>query len=196
MSRSSVTLWLFNNMDAGSWEGLAERLKRKGYAIVGGKGFSVYLETTPQVQARYPRHDVEYRFGVNLGEWDPDPEDDYSQVIAPQPVAELIAWSERDLVGEDVALGELVLEMTRQLNALIDFDGLLGPRPWLSGGSMDSHRKHVLEVRPFISSVGGTVYEVAYAMYGGEFRYVHVADGDFLEAWLAHPAFHLLEEWQ
>ncbi|GAB1817972.1 DUF6368 family protein [Herbidospora sp. RD11066] len=127
-----------------------------------------------------------------LGPWTPDPADDYAQVPR-LPVAELMMWSEG---GPDTALGQRALDVARHLDALIDFDGLLGPRPWISNGHPGDFRRRMLAVRPFIATIGGTVHEVGYAMHDRDMRYSHVADTEFLAAWLHHPAFHLLRDWQ
>ncbi|WP_157520390.1 DUF6368 family protein [Herbidospora daliensis] len=127
---------------------------------------------------------------MEVGPWEPDPGDDYSQVPR-VPVAELMMWSE-----DEARLGRAALDLARRLDALVDFDGLLGPRPWVSDGAPGDFRRRMLAVRPFVASIGGVVHEVGYAMHGGDIRYSHVGDAEFLASWLVHPDFHLLAEWQ
>jgi hypothetical protein len=85
-----------------------------------------------------------------------------------------------------VLLGHLTLALARRLDALVDFDGLLGVTPsqaaTLATRQAWPGREHW---RP------GRLAEVSYDTGGGGRWLRHVGDVEFLEAWLQHPDFHL-----
>lgn len=83
-------------------------------------------------------------------------------------------------------LGHLVLALAHRLDALVDFDGLLGSRP-AAGDEAVSAR-----ARALASALPGRLVEVSYDTGGGGRWLRHVGDPEFLDAWLRHPDFHLI----
>ncbi len=180
----SVVLWFAGEVDGGVQGAVLEILKRLGAEeIVMEPGFSVRF----LVGGRLAVGGARGGFAVEYQEADRQPGDDYSQV-GTAPVGELAVWAAEAGRANEVAVASLALAIMRECGALVDFDGLLGPGGSVPGDESESRRR---EVRRFVESFLGRVFEVGYAMCGEEMRYVHVADAEFLSGWLESEHFHL-----
>lgn len=84
-------------------------------------------------------------------------------------------------------LGHIALVLARRLDALIDFDGILGHPTPRDGTCMDAF---VDRSRAMVASLPGIVAEMSYDTGGGERWFRHVGDAQFPAAWLGHPGFH------
>ncbi|WP_329191515.1 MULTISPECIES: DUF6368 family protein [unclassified Streptomyces] len=86
-------------------------------------------------------------------------------------------------------LGHLALALARQLNVMIDFEGILGYTP----GGRRQEAADLDRARAIVASLPGILREVSYDTGGGDRWIRHVGDQEFLTAWLHHPDFHLIK---
>ncbi|RLV04314.1 hypothetical protein CTZ27_10075 [Streptomyces griseocarneus] len=87
-------------------------------------------------------------------------------------------------------LGRLALALAERLDAVIDFDGLLGC-PTLRDDTGEEASPE--RARALVASLPGRAAEVSYDTGGGGRWFRHVGDVEFLAAWLQHPGFRLVE---
>ncbi|MEV0193436.1 DUF6368 family protein [Kitasatospora purpeofusca] len=119
----------------------------------------------------------------------PAADEDYSAFARP-PVQGLVVGAACSGPVNHLLLGRLTLALARRLDALVDFDGLLSSRPAAGDGSGDD--AVLARARALRSVVPGMLAEVAYDTGGGGRWFRHVGDVEFLEAWLQHPDFRLV----
>lgn len=118
----------------------------------------------------------------------PAEDEDYSAFSRP-PVQGLVLGAYCSGPANHQVLGHLALALAERLGALIDFDGLLShPTP-----RDDTDETLLGMARALVASLPGRVTEVSYDTGGGSRWFRHVGDVEFLEAWLRHPAFHLVK---
>ncbi|MCD0486290.1 DUF6368 family protein [Streptacidiphilus sp. ASG 303] len=86
-------------------------------------------------------------------------------------------------------LGRLALALAPRLDALVDFDGVLG---CAAPGQGAADGTGLAEARALVPSLPGRIAEVSYGTGADGRRYRHIGDADFLAAWLDHPAFCLV----
>ncbi|MEV6684072.1 DUF6368 family protein [Streptomyces sp. NPDC051130] len=118
----------------------------------------------------------------------PAGDEDYS-AFSPAPAQGLILAAGVSGQVKHTLLGHLALAFARQLNSMIDFDGILG---YASG----DRRREVTDLdraRAVVASLPGILREVSYDTGGGDRWIRHVGDQEFLTAWLHHPDFHLIK---
>lgn len=119
----------------------------------------------------------------------PARDEDYSAFSRP-PVQGLVLGAGRSGSVHHLPLGHLALMLAERLDALIDFDGVLGhptPRDGTDGDAFLGRS------RALVASLPGSVAEVSYDTGGGGRWFRHVGDAEFLRSWLSHPQFHLVE---
>lgn len=117
-------------------------------------------------------------------------EDDDFAALPQRPVREFTVISYASSDTHHVLLGHLALALARRLNALIDFDGVLG-----YAGTLDESRVagELARARALVADLPGTLVEVSYETARGHCCYRHVGDAEFLAAWLRHPRFRLVK---
>ncbi|MFE2273663.1 DUF6368 family protein [Streptomyces lavendulae] len=120
----------------------------------------------------------------------PAEDEDYSAFSRP-PVQGLIVGAGCSGPVNHVLLGHLTLALTRRLDALVDFDGLLGGHR--TTGEDTSNEAVLTRARALASDLPGRLTEVSYDTGGGGRWLRHVGDVEFLEAWLQHPDFRLIK---
>ncbi|MFJ3860349.1 DUF6368 family protein [Streptomyces sp. NPDC090085] len=128
-------------------------------------------------------------FFLSEDECIPAEDEDYS-AFSPPPVQGLVLAAGVSGQVNHTLLGHLALAFACRLNALIDFDGVLGyPTP------RDQTREvaDLARARALVASLPGTVREITYDTGGGDRWIRHVGDQEFLSAWLQHPHFHLVK---
>lgn len=116
-------------------------------------------------------------------------DEDYSAFSTP-PVQGLVLCAGCSGPENHLLLGHLALAMARRLDALVDFDGVLGyPVP------CDETRDEadLARARALVATLPGKVAEVSYDTGGAGRWFRHVGDVEFLAAWLRHPDFHLVK---
>ncbi|MDT6985137.1 DUF6368 family protein [Streptomyces lusitanus] len=119
----------------------------------------------------------------------PAADEDYSAFPRP-PVRGLVLGAGCSGPAHHRMLGHLALALAERLNALIDFDGVLGypaPRDDVDDGAA------LERARALVASLPGEVAEVGYDTAGGGRWFRHVGDVEFLRAWLRHPEFRLVK---
>jgi len=120
----------------------------------------------------------------------PAEDEDYSAFSRP-PVQGLIVGAGCSGSVNHVLLGHLTLALARRLDALVDFDGLLGGHR--TAGEDTSDKAVLARARALASDLPGRLVEVSYDVDGGDRWLRHVGDVESLEAWLQHPDFHLIK---
>ncbi|MFJ8020792.1 DUF6368 family protein [Streptomyces sp. NPDC096311] len=120
----------------------------------------------------------------------PAEDEDYSAFSRP-PVQGLIVGAGCSGSVNHVLLGHLTLALARRLDALVDFDGLLGGHR--TAGEDTSNKAVLARARALASDLPGRLVEVSYDTGGGDQWLRHVGDVESLEAWLQHPDFHLIK---
>ncbi|GAA2455306.1 hypothetical protein GCM10010191_88040 [Actinomadura vinacea] len=128
-------------------------------------------------------------FFLSEDECIPADDDDYSAFARP-PVQGLILDAGCSGRMNHIVLGHLALALAPRLDALVDFDGVLGyPTP------RDETRNEadLVRARALMTSLPGRIEEVSYDTGGGGRWFRHVGDAEFLAAWLHHPDFHLVK---
>lgn len=120
----------------------------------------------------------------------PAEDEDYSTFSRP-PVQGLIVGAGCSGSVKHVLLGHLTLALARRLDALVDFDGLLGGHRTL--GEDTSNEAVLAPARALTSELPGRRAEASYDTGGGGRWLRHVGDVEFLEAWQRHPDFHLIK---
>lgn len=120
----------------------------------------------------------------------PAEDEDYSAFSRP-PVQGLIVGAGCSGSVNHVLLGHLTLALARRLDALVDFDGLLGGHR--TAGEDTSNKAVLARARALASDLPGRLVEVSYDTGGGDRWLRHVGDVESLEAWLQHPDFHLIK---
>ncbi|MFD3851415.1 DUF6368 family protein [Streptomyces microflavus] len=120
----------------------------------------------------------------------PAEDEDYLAFSRP-PVQGLIVGAGCSESVNHVLLGHLTLALARRLDALVDFDGLLGGHR--TAGEDTSNEAVLARARALASELPGRLAEVSYDTGGGGRWLRHVGDVEFLEAWLRHPDFHLIK---
>ncbi|MFJ8401419.1 DUF6368 family protein [Streptomyces microflavus] len=120
----------------------------------------------------------------------PAEDEDYSAFSRP-PMQGLIVGAGCSGSVNHVLLGHLTLALARRLDALVDFDGLLGGHR--TAGDDMSNEAVLARARALASDLPGRLVEVSYDTGGGGRWLRHVGDVEFLEAWLQHPDFHLIK---
>ncbi|MGW1211266.1 DUF6368 family protein [Streptomyces sp. NPDC002499] len=120
----------------------------------------------------------------------PAEDEDYSTFSRP-PVQGLILCAGCSGSVNHVLLGHLTLALARRLDALVDFDGLLGSHR--TTGEDTSKEAVLARARALTSELPGRLAEVSYDTGGGGRWLRHVGDVEYLEAWLQHPDFHLIK---
>ena len=128
-------------------------------------------------------------------------------------VPELIGWtpawfiSFAALTNEKSShrvIGQLALEHAQEFGGIIDFDGDLAPpivgeterlfEEWFEdrepGRSWDAW-KPAFDL--MVQDLPGTVYSVPEPADDGARWVYHLADAEFMEAWLSHPHYHLVK---
>lgn len=128
-------------------------------------------------------------FDLSDDDYLPSDDDDYSALPQP-PVRGLILAAACSGSVNHLLLGHLALSLARRLDALIDFDGVLGysiPR--------DETRvaAGLSRARQLVAALPGRVAEVPYLTASGKGWFRHVGDAEFLAAWLQHPGFRLVK---
>ncbi|GII59015.1 hypothetical protein Pth03_74040 [Planotetraspora thailandica] len=191
MSVPGVTLLLFESLDQQSRGELAHWLRTFGVSVEAQVDGTICFKIGDGSVLAMPDWDGSCEFGLAIGDWDPEPGDDYSQMER-QPVQELSVWARGTEIQTQMITGRLVLALMQRLSAVVDFDGLLGPSPWAPTGMRGEEEARLAEVHSFVTSLPGWVCEVGYMTIDGSRWYSHVGDAEFLEAWLRHPAFHLV----
>ncbi|MFC5748871.1 DUF6368 family protein [Actinomadura rugatobispora] len=187
MAGSAVGLWLFASDDVRPrvvpWlETFCDGVK---IARDGDVSFWVRDGTAIALDALSPGETG--AFFLSDDECVPADDEDYSAFARP-PVQSLILDAGRSGRTHDLVLGHLALALAARLDALIDFDGVLGyPTP------RDETRDpaDLTRARALVASLPGRVEEVSYDTGGGGRWFRHVGDTEFLAAWLRHPDFHL-----
>ncbi|MER5563232.1 DUF6368 family protein [Streptomyces sp. NPDC002506] len=120
----------------------------------------------------------------------PAEDEDYSAFSRP-PVQGLVVGAGCSGPVNHILLGHLALALAHRLDALVDFDGLLGGRP--AAGDDTGNETVLARARALASALPGRLAEVAYDTGGGGRWLRHVGDVEFLQARLEHPDFHLIK---
>ncbi|MFF7994628.1 DUF6368 family protein [Kitasatospora xanthocidica] len=120
----------------------------------------------------------------------PAADEDYS-AFSRSPVQGLVVGAGCSGLVNHALLGHLALALARRLDALIDFDGLLGSHP--VGGHGTGNQAVLARARALASELPGNLSEISYDTGGGGRWLRHVGDVEFLQAWLQHPDFHLIK---
>lgn len=93
-------------------------------------------------------------------------------------------------------LGMLALAAASQFGGWIDFNGALGPPlppvEW-AAGRPTWQEPSLEEIRAFLAPFPGRLREIAYEVNEARSWVYHIADAEFLRAWLAHPRFHMIK---
>lgn len=116
----------------------------------------------------------------------PAEDEDYSAFSRP-PVQGLIVGAGCSGSVNQMLLGHLALALARRLDALVDFDGLLGGHR--TAGDDMSNEAVLARARALASDLPGKLVEVSYDTGGGDRWLRHVGDVEFLKSWLRHPDF-------
>ncbi|WP_150234514.1 DUF6368 family protein [Streptomyces filamentosus] len=119
----------------------------------------------------------------------PGEDEDYSALSRP-PVQGLVLGAGCSGPANHRLLGHLALALARRLEALVDFDGVLGSSA--SCGDTDEGASPD-RARALVAVLPGRVVEVPYETGDGGRGVRHVGDAEFLAAWLRHPDFHLVK---
>lgn len=128
-------------------------------------------------------------FDLSNDDYLPGDDDDYSAF--PQPPARgLVLAAACSGPANHLLLGHLALSLARRLNALIDFDGVLG---YSSPCDEERAAAELSRARELVAALPGRVAEVPYVTARGERWFRHVGDTEFLSAWLEHPDFRLVK---
>ncbi|GAB3652178.1 hypothetical protein GCM10027589_09450 [Actinocorallia lasiicapitis] len=179
----SLALLRRTRISAGEWVALTEALTPLGEIKRLGPT-ELVLESGAESISVGTRHEK------------PDLQDDYSQ-LGWRPVEEILVDQTRPGTAGHEAIGRTALALMRRQPMLASFDGLIGPEPLVIAADGKELSAHATRVRPFLASLPGCFYEVRCSVnYGEDYRVSHVVDTEFLEAWIAHPAYHLIDEWQ
>ncbi len=124
---------------------------------------------------------------------------------------EAVGWTVGDCAGlsahcngkeDHRLLGELSLDIAEHVEGLIDFTGPLSPP--LEGKMERLFRERLLEgrmewiewephVTSMVAGLPGRLYCVPYLTAKGRTWAYHVADAEFMRAWLEHPHFHMVK---
>ncbi|MEU7468849.1 DUF6368 family protein [Streptomyces sp. NPDC044984] len=192
MSGPVVGLWLFERREFGDvladvapWlEGFCEPVGTKGgsdldFWVRDGSVMGLPASDPTGVGVFFLSEDEEI----------PADDEDYSAFSRP-PVQGLVLGSGCSGPANHRMLGHLALALAERLDALIDFDGVLGyPTPRDETCDEDD----LTRARALATSLPGRVAEVSYDTGGGGRWFRHVGDVEFLAAWLRHPGFHLVK---
>ncbi|MEU7013112.1 DUF6368 family protein [Streptomyces sp. NPDC046385] len=111
----------------------------------------------------------------------PAEDEDYSAFSRP-PVQGLVVGAGCSGSVNHVLLGHLALALARRLDALVDFDGLLGSHP--AAGDDTGHQAVLARARMLASALPGNLAEVSYDTGGGE-RWLII--DQFLRAYVDQP---------
>lgn len=130
-------------------------------------------------------------FDLEVGDRRTDSDEDYS-AVHPSLVRTIVMAAARSGPRTDRVLGNLALYLARRLDALVDFDGLIGPEPWIPHGDRREDEQRSRLARSFVADMPGKLVEAAYTTGRGTRWYSHIGDVEFLEQWLGHPSFHLI----
>lgn len=98
-------------------------------------------------------------------------------------------------------MGELALYLARTKGGVIDFGGaLIAASVWRSEGPSKLlwifERANWADIsepcEQFLGSLPGRVVGIPYRTANGRTWVTHMCDVEFLEAWLKHPDFHMI----
>ncbi|MCF2525707.1 DUF6368 family protein [Yinghuangia soli] len=144
-------------------------------------------------------------FGVRDEDWstlgdfhlDVQPAEDFEDFDLPglgrPPVAEMTVSAYCSGAANHLVLGQVAQILAARFDTVVDFNGLLGSGSYLPDeDSEHGRRAHLAEVDAFVAALPGRVWTLPYTLHGGSRWYSHVGDRDFLDAWLAHPRFHMI----
>ncbi|MFI1368644.1 DUF6368 family protein [Streptomyces griseochromogenes] len=139
-----------------------------------------------------PRRDRSCAFSLG-----PESLEDYRELGFPGlgrwPAAELCLLAHCSGKDDHLLLGRLALSLAERFGALIDFGGLLGYRYSLYGVTDEERAVCLARSRGLVASLPGRVWEMPYATGDGVCGYSHVADREFLAAWLDHREFRMIK---
>lgn len=109
------------------------------------------------------------------------------------------AW--RNKRYDHQVLAELALHFARTYSGVIDFDGALIPWSGLSEGQRRDPTRVVnadwddiaTSLERSLQGLPGRIVAVPYDTGNGRRWATHIADVDFMDAWLSHPDFHMIK---
>jgi hypothetical protein len=119
-------------------------------------------------------------FAVEPGQWELADTVDLPAVVGFKPRTAVGVSAMAKGAADHEVLGRLVHALARDFDGLVDFGQ---PLPVPVGS----------DARAVAAGLPGTVVEVPYRTVTGELWYTHVADPEFVAAWLAHPHFRMVK---
>ena len=129
---------------------------------------------------------------------DEDEAADLERIIGWKPQDEVNFVAMGDGRQDHLYLGQVCLHFVKKLGGLVDLGGALKPPvpavvPSWAFGTHDHWSEYEPYFQKMVKGLPGRVYTVPYLKANGDEWVYHVADAEFLKAWLDHPNFHMVK---
>jgi Family of unknown function (DUF6368) len=130
--------------------------------------------------------------------WEDSP-DEIAQLVAAigfLPVQEIAIAAMCNRPIDHCLAGRLALHAARTYGGVIDLNGTLHPprmAPYLMASGPTTLDGKLRAMRDFLGQFPGSVWEIWRTEDNPLDFPRHIVDADFMEAWLRHPAYHLIK---
>lgn len=189
------------DIDRAAVEDLIHRLGE--LAPSGNDGPDVFISTTEPIAGNYSGEGRPFWLNWVVGEEYSGEDEDHptwraevQERFGLTPIARLTVSAGLNRPEDHRVLGDLALHLARHFAALIDFHGALIP------STIRSHFDRLQErswpefaeaIRSYFSAMPGRILDIEYRTANDRRWAFHVADHDFMAAWLRHDDFHMIK---